>query len=391
MSPLTAPVNIQHDSSGHGGARSGHAWEEETLFFQAEDYLQDILKHIDAAKQSIIVETYIFDFDEVGKRLIQHLVKAQARGVKVRVLMDGVGSGSDGDRTAQALEHQGVPVKIYRPLPWQTYHYKRALTRGNLINKLLYFIRRINQRNHRKQLIIDNQLLWSGSLNISQKHLPIKLGGEGWQDYGVKVSGANVAIMAGQFDDVWFRRPIRLSRNLFGAYWDTLSQWSRKRRNQQLLHNINAARQRIYIVNAYFAPASKIIKALKQARNRGVDVQILVTARSDIKLFPLLTASYYADLLEAGIRVYEYQPGFLHAKALLIDQFALIGSTNFNHRSYLHDQELDIILSKAQSITALEQQFYRDQLASQEVLFNANKGWRWKILGHLPRLLRYWM
>lgn len=391
MSPLTAPVKTQLRSAKRGAARLDHAWKEETLFFQADIYLQDILRHIDTAQQSIIVETYIFDYDDVGKQLIEHLVKAQARGVNVRVLMDGVGSSHDADRTAQALEHQGVPVKIYRPLPWQIYHYKRALTRGNLINKLLYFIRRINQRNHRKQLIIDNQQLWSGSLNISQKHLPRSQGGDGWQDYGVKVSGANVAAMAGQFDDLWFRRPIRLSRGLFRTYWDTLSQWSRKRRNQLLLHKINAAHERIYIVNAYFAPASNIIKALKQARYRGVDVQILVTARSDIKLFPLLTASYYADLLQAGIRVYEYQPGFLHAKALLIDQFALIGSTNFNHRSYLHDQELDIVLSKAQSIAALEQQFYRDRLASQEVLFNANKGWRWKILGHLPRLLRYWM
>lgn len=391
MSPLTASANTENSRAGRRGSRSDLVWEQETLFFLADKYLQDIFEHIDAAEHSIIIETYIFDYDEVGKQLIKHLVRAQARGVKVRVLMDGVGSSSDGDRTAQALEQQGIPVKIYRPLPWQTYHYKRALTHGNLINKLLYFIRRINQRNHRKQLIIDNRLLWSGSLNISQKHLPRNQGGEGWQDYGVKVSGTNVEVMAGQFDDLWYRRPIRLSSGLFRTYWDTLSKWSRKRRNQLLLHKINAASQRILIVNAYFAPASKIIRALKLARQRGVEIQILVTARSDISFFPLLTASYYSDLLQAGIRVYEYQPGFLHAKALLIDQFALIGSTNFNHRSYLHDQELDIILTQPESIDALERQFYRDQLASEEVLFNANKGWRRKILGHLPRLLRYWM
>lgn len=370
---------------------SPRPWQQEQLFFNASLYFEDILTHIAKAQSSIIIETYIFDYDKLGKRLINALLVAHQRGVSIRVLMDGVGSSTDSDRTAAALESHGIPVKIFRPLPWHIYHYRRALKSGNLINKLLYFARRINQRNHRKQIIIDNRYLWSGSLNISLKHLSTNAGGEGWQDYGVRVSGEHISTLADQFDDVWHRRPIRLGRGVFQYCWHTLSTWSRTRKNQLLLRRINQAKQHILIVNAYFAPASAIIRALKQARLRGVDVQILVAGISDIRLFPLLTASYYADLLKSDIKIFEYQPGFLHAKALLIDDFALLGSTNFNHRSYLHDQELDIVLTDPASLSQLKEQIHHDRLASTEIIFNANKGWRWKMLGWLPRLLRYWM
>lgn len=366
-------------------------WQTEQLYFNSLNYFADILAQIDQAQHNIIIESYIFDCDDLGKKIINALALAHQRGVYVRVLMDGIGSSTDGYRAAAELEAHSIDVKIYRPLPWRIFDYNRGIHKGSIANKLLSSIRRINQRTHRKLIIIDNTWLWSGSLNISQRHLPLAAGGEGWKDYGVGVCGKHIQAITEQFDDFWLRRPIRTNPSLFRYYWNTYSSWSRIRKNRLLLEKIEQAQDRILITSAYFAPSTKIIRALKRARRRQVDIQILVTAKSDVHLFPLLTASYYADLLRAGIHIYEYQPCMLHAKALLIDDFCLIGSTNFNHRSFLHDRELDIVLTQPESLQQLQNQFMLDRADSVEVTLSPDRVWRWRLLGWLPRLLRYWL
>lgn len=367
------------------------SWDTEQLFFSGTAFFDDLLSHIAMARYSISIETYIFDHDVLGLRVVEALRQANRRGVRIRVLMDGVGTYINGAQMADALEEAGIDVKIFRPLPWQIHHYRRSSRQGNAINKLLYFISRINQRDHRKVYIIDNSVLWSGSFNISACHLPVTAGGQNWRDYGVRVTGANVHHLSAQFDDYWLRRPPDLGKGLFRSYWHTLSDWSRRRRNQLLLHKIQHAQQRIWLVAAYFAPAASVVEALQDADRRGVDVKILVAGKSDIPLFPLLTATYYADLLKAGVEVFEYTASVLHAKALLIDDFCLVGSTNFNHRSYLHDLELDIVVDQPASLAALEQQMIADRASSIRIndQLHGTRYWRW--LGWLPRLLRYWM
>ncbi len=367
------------------------AWQEELVFLDGQDYFDSLIADIDRAHYRVRLETYIFAFDALGRRIIAALGRAASRGVKVRVLMDGAGS-SDGHHAARALEQHGIDVKIFHPLPWKTKHFRHALAQGPLLVKLFYFIREINQRDHRKLCIIDEQWLWSGSLNISATHLPRAAGGGGWRDYGIRVTGNHVATIAGHFDHLWERRPVKLGRGLFKFYLNNITDWARRHKNRLLINKIARAKQRIWITSAYFAPSNRVLHALKKARRRAVDIRLIVPRHSDISFFPLLTSTYYVDLLRAGIRVFEYIPGILHAKALLIDDFCLIGSTNFNHRSFLHDLELDLVLNTAHAKSTLEASFLTDMDASQEISYQTlNWFKRLSVIGWLPRLLRYWL
>lgn len=368
------------------------AWQEEQVFCHAGRYFDGLIHDIHSAHSSIVLETYIFSYDALGKQIISALGNAVNRGVRVRVLMDGAGSSESGHLSAQALEQQGVAVKIFRPLPWNTRHFRHAVKRGSALTKFFYFLRKINQRDHRKLCIIDNHCLWSGSLNISVKHLPVSVGGEGWRDYGVRVTGSSILEAANHFDYLWFRKPERLGRGFFRFYLNNLTELARQHKNKLLVHKIHQARYRIWIASAYFSPSNRVINALRKASRRKVDIRIIVPARSDVRFFPLLTATYYADLLKSGIRVFEYLPGMLHAKVLLIDDFCLVGSTNFNHRSFLHDLELDIVLHTRSAKTFIESSF-QDDLEDSTEISHKNIHWIKQVinLGWLPRLLRYWL
>lgn len=368
-------------------------WQEESLYNSAETFFAALLASLSKAEVSIDLETYIFNYDTLGQQVVHALQNAQGRGVKVRVLMDGVGSYRSGVAAAEALERAGIDVKIFHPLPWQIDNYARAAhKRGAFLNKLLFFISRINQRDHRKLVIVDQQTLWSGSFNISQVHLPREQGGDGWRDYGVSTRGKLVEEVARHFHSLWNRQKHLNNEGVFRHYWHNYGIWSRRRKNQLLLRHIRHAHTTIRIVSAYFAPSSAVIRALIAARHRGVDVKIIVPSHSDIGFFPFLTATYYADLIKAGIKLYEYQPGVLHAKYLCIDDLHLIGSTNFNHRSFLHDLELDISLHHPESKHQLACFFEEDLSNSTEVnLDHSNHNIPGKWLGLLARVLRYWM
>lgn len=372
---------------------AAQGWQEESLYNSAETFFSALLQNLSNAQVSIDLETYIFNYDSLGKQVVQALQQAQRRGVTVRVLMDGVGSYRSGSKAAEALEQSGIAVKIFHPLPWQIDHYARAAQkRGDMLDKLLFFISRINQRDHRKLCIVDHQQLWSGSFNISQSHLSLEAGGEGWHDYGVSTSGSLVAEVGQHFDSLWNRRKHLNNEGVFRYYWHNYGLWSRRRKNQLLLRHIRKASQRIWIVSAYFAPSTSVVRALIAARKRGVEVKIIVPSHSDVGFFPFLTATYYADLLKAGIRLFEYQPGILHAKYLGVDDLHLIGSTNFNHRSFLHDLELDISLHQPQSKRQLCAFFEEDLSQSIEVsLEHSNNKFSERWLGLLARVLRYWM
>lgn len=366
-------------------------WGSERLFDNGESYFAALIEDINSAADTINLETYIFDRDQVGNQVASALIDAHRRGVKVKVLMDAVGCYYTSEFYARLLESSGIEVKIFHPLPWQIHHYHRSPVGGTWLDKALYFFRRINQRDHRKLCLIDSRRLWSGSFNISANHLSQDNKGMGWRDYGLCVTGSVVDEIAHNFDALWQRGSIKLGRGLFKLYWNNLSNSARVRRNQLLLEHIENASDKIWIVSAYFAPALSVIKALRQARRRGIDVSIIVPGQSDIKLFPILTATYYADLLNAGISVYEYQPAMIHAKAVIIDDLHMIGSTNFNHRSFLHDLELDIQLHKPESKAQL-QQWFRDDLANSKrvSLATSRHSLTSRLIGWFTRLVRYW-
>lgn len=365
----------------------------EKLFVRGDEFFVGMLNDIAHAQYSIELESYIFNKDKLGDKVIDALAQAAQRGVQVRVLIDGIGSADDGKAVASALEKQGVSVKIYHPLPWQMDRYRLALKEGSLFGRLWYFIQKINKRNHRKLCIIDNTYVWTGSLNISASHLSVDEGGEGWHDFGVRICGSMVPPVRSTFELLWQKKRLTRRSLSFSQFVSSVSPRMRRRKNHYLLHKINNASKRIWISSAYFSPSRVILKALSDAAcKRGVEICLIVPSKSDVAFFPILTASYYSDLLKMGVKIFEYTPAFLHAKALIIDELCLMGSSNLNHRSLFHDLELDVILTHPDTVSAMQQQFINDMAESRQITSDHMRARVWYMsISWIPRLLRHWL
>ncbi len=364
-----------------------------TLYFTPSSYFDTLLSDIKQAQSSIILETYIFRFDEVGRRFVRALQEVCAKGVKVRLLIDGVGSYLDTRRLVEALESEHCSIRIFHPLPWDFRAYRNALSAGQHYSAMLYHIASINRRDHRKLCIIDQQIAWLGSFNITAHHYNRKPGQalNIWHDSGLRTTGRMVATLIHNFEQVWQRKgESRTERTR--QFLAVSSIGSRRRHSHEIVELLQTAKSRIYITNAYFNPSKRLLKTLKLAAEKQLSVKLIVPGRSDIFFFPSLSRTYYADLLSAGIRVFEYKNQVLHSKTMLIDDALLIGSTNLNFRSFMHDMEIDALIYDEKAVKQMEQKFETDLSHCEEITL---RRWRkyprvLKLLGWLPRLLRYW-
>ncbi|WP_101758164.1 phosphatidylserine/phosphatidylglycerophosphate/cardiolipin synthase family protein [Oceanicoccus sp. KOV_DT_Chl] len=369
--------------------QSSNSWQTETIFDSAREHFDSMLAGINQASQSIELAIYIFELDVIGKRFVDHLQRAAQRGVTVRVLVDGIGSSRSADTLGELLTGAGAEFRIYHPLPWYWDSYRWSLRHGSWISKFWHFINVVNRRDHRKFMVIDNHTAWCGNFNLSDDHLGARLP---WRDYGVCVSGRPITQLQINFDRVWQGEEAIRGLTDFKYSCSNLSFRLRWLRNRNLIARIRNAQQRIWICSAYFSPSGAILRAIKAARNKNIDVRLIVAGRSDVALFPLLTSSYYADLLKLGVKIYQYEHGVLHAKVILVDQHCVIGSTNLNHRSFYHDLELDVVLDQTASITRMENLLLSDMdnarlINSRDVSILSRSFW----LGWVPRILRYWM
>ncbi len=366
------------------------AWESESIYSSAREYFGELLQDIDNAVSSVELAVYIFSLDEPGRQVAAALTRAARRGVGVRLMVDGVGSAADAETIAAQLSIAGAEVRIYHPLPWYWGNYRWSLKPGGRVEKFYYFIASMNRRDHRKFCVVDRKIVWCGSFNISQDHLKQEIP---WRDYGVRLTGEVSTDLADSFDSIWFGgRNKKLSNRASGLFRSNASLRLRRLSNRLLVELIRNARQKVWICSAYFAPSGAVIRAIRSARARKLDVRIIVAGRSDVRLFPFLSATYFADLLNIGVAIYSYQSGVLHAKAMLVDEQCLIGSTNLNHRSFLHDLELDVVLSSPQSIKRLKVLLQQDMENSLLLsLDNVSKWGRFILFGWLLRFMRYWL
>lgn len=364
------------------------------LFFTPEEYFSSLSEGIDQAQDEIILETYIFKLDATGNQILSALVDAVARGVKLRILIDGVGSYDDSNLIADQLKSQNSEVRVFHPLPWDFAVYRRALKAGRWYSQFFYLFASINRRNHRKLCVIDQKVAWLGSYNITADHSNLSSRSENdyWHDTGLRVSGSVVQMLATNFTHVWQRKQGSIGQR--SRHY--MARAEIKRRRQPKLHLIGELEkcgQRIWITNAYFNPTNQVLKLLKRKAKAGISVQLIVPKRSDVVFFPLLSRSFYTDLLESNIRVFEYGARVLHSKTILIDEQVLVGSTNLNYRSLFHDLELDLLLDDAQMVEQMRERFCRDISDSVEITLHhwQQHPWLLKLLGWLSRFLRYWM
>jgi cardiolipin synthase len=366
-------------------------WHSEQVYFSASQWFVDLQRDISCARHSIFLQTYIFDIDVVGKPLLQALCDAAQRGVAVCVIVDGVGSAKAASSLQKTLTVSGAKFQIYHPLPWD-WMYNR-LESGDWFSRFFERLLQFNNRQHSKLCLIDNQLAWVGSFNVTDDHVENNGRGPDWKDCGVCVTGERCLLLHEFSQALWFDDIRRLSPYFLFHPITNFSPILRKRRMRVMLQQMHAAKDRIWIVSAYFAPIQSIVRALKKASRRGVDVHIMVPEHSDVGFFPALSSTYYADLLRAGVHIHEYEKGMLHTKLMLIDDSVLIGSSNMNHRSLLHDVELDIQLFSLQAKKDIADDFISSIENCRTItLENISRFYAWLLaFGQIPRLLRYWL
>lgn len=361
-------------------------WTSERVYTDGHGYFEELMQHIAAARSSIDLEYYIFEPGALGQRMVIALCQAAARGVRVRMHIDAIGSPEFKSEFGQELKMAGVKVRVFNQLTsqlWRALTGKVSLARGLSI---------LNRRNHRKICIIDRQQLWVGSFNVSDKHLEEIYGSDAWRDAGACVEGPDVQYVWEAFDCLYRFRPFMWWR--WKPQLVLLNQGSSQRARLRRVQKkrLLQAKERIWIQNPYFVPIRSIYRILLRRAREGLDVRIIVPRKNDIFFMRLVSYSYFKEMIESGIKIYEFLPAFSHQKLLHVDEAAYMGSINFNHRSFLHDLEIEVQLTSAESKQSLHALFLEEMEQSRLLTLEAlRKDSLWhKLLSRLFLLIRYW-
>lgn len=376
-------------------------WTSEEVFFEGDLYFERLLQDINEAQTSISLEIYIFSEDSLGHKFQEALINAKKRGVHVQLMVDGIGSHDLSRDFLKRFEENHIRVKIYNPLPFYHPFYGKLnwSKKFSILNKRAL---RINKRNHRKIFIIDETILYTGSFNITSAHTSDHYE-EAWQDMGVRVSGEKVAFGVLNFKKNWkLRDYYRYKKNLKKRKMNFNWKHFPLKLNQNLLmrnyffndliSHIKNSQTRIWLTTPYFIPKRRLIKLLARAAQRGVDVKILISHKHDVPFFRTLQYFYYGYLLKKGVKIYHYTNTLLHAKNFIIDEWITIGSSNLNHRSFLHDLEADLIISEDSNKELIVKHFLdsilEENKISQETL--NLRPWYDKLLGRIFFTFKYW-
>lgn len=325
-------------------------WDSEEIFLDGDQYFDRLINDIDQAKEYITIEMYTFNYDGLGKKISDHLIEAHKRGVKVQIIVDGIGSYDFYDKFYGVFSSEGIQAKIFHPLPFYHPFYGKLLFKKKI---QAFFARlwKLNQRNHRKIITIDFHTMYLGSFNITAEHTSYHTSKK-WKDMGARVTGANVKIAILYFKKIWQLREFFKFRKLVRQLQKKESKHSPLRLNhslimrrfysKNLLQKFNKSKDKIWLVTPYFIPTPMLILALGRAAQRGVDVRILLSSKSDVKIFQSLQFFYVPYLTHKGVKVFQFVETILHAKIVIVDDWMTVGSSNLNHRSILHDLEVDL-------------------------------------------------
>lgn len=334
-------------------------WQDEKLFLSGDEYFAELLKALETAHSTIEMETYIFERGLLGDRMAHALSAAALRGVRVRLIVDGLGSPNFLHDYWQTLRDNGVRVRFFRVIPF----IMRRLPGDpdGIFKRILERWRRVNRGNHRKFALIDKKILFVGSFNVSDVHLSEVLGPKAWKDVGLRVAGQDLRYAHRAFQRAYrgwtaFNLPARSPK--FLLLNDSFLH-KRTTRNQHLYH-LKKARHRIWLATPYFVPIGTIFRVLIRQAKAGVDVRLIVPDKNDIFFMPWISYPLLRELSKNGVKVFIYKPQFAHQKVFIADNFMCIGSTNLNHRSFLHDLEMDVVLTRDENKRRLLENYEND-------------------------------
>ena len=344
-----------------------------------------MLKAIRAARHTVTFETYVYWSGEVGAQFTEALAERARAGVKVHVLFDAVGAGKIDKRHVRRLEEAGVEVKKYNPLRWHS-------------------IARMNNRTHRKILVIDGKLGFTGGVGIGDEWAGNAQDPRHWRDTHFRIEGPVVAQMQAAFVENWIETTGVV---LHGAdYFPTIrpaaggqlaqffvSSPGGGGESMQLMYllTIAAAARTIRLSASYFVPDDNEVRMLAEAATRGVSVQIVVPGpHIDSEIVRRASRSSWGELLRAGVEIYEYAPTMYHVKVMIVDGlWVSVGSTNFDTRSFSTNDEANLNVYDRGFSRAQERIFAEDLKRSRRVTLEEwkRRPWSEKLWEHGMGLL----
>ena len=321
-----------------------------------------MLAAIRNAKRTINLEFYIYWDGEIGRQFAESLAERARAGVKVNVVLDSVGSAPMSEELIAFMRRNGIAVEWYHPLRW-------------------YTILRANHRTHRKLLIVDGEIGFSGGVGIADTWLGDADTRDHWRETVVRVEGPVVTQMQFAFMDNWVKSRGELLTGLdyfpqLAPRGDCLTQVIKSSPSEgsstvKLLYIISivSAQRSIHINNAYFIPDADTLRALEGAVRRGVDVRVIVPGEfNDVPLVRQASRFFYTRLLRHGIRIFEYQPTMMHAKTMVVDGiWTTVGSSNFDDRSFRLNDEVNVNIYDEGIAGRMEQMFFEDLARSEEI------------------------
>jgi cardiolipin synthase len=344
-----------------------------------------MLEAIRGAQRTIVFETFIYWKGEIARELTEAISERARAGVHVHMLLDWLGSKKMDEALIQSMKDAGAEVVRYHPIRW-------------------YNLDRINNRTHRKLLVVDGRIGFTGGVGIADEWLGDAENPDNWRDNHYRVEGPVVAQMEAAFTDNWMKTR---SRVLHGEdYFPALeeagqchAQMFRSSRSEGsesarllFLFSMAAARRTLYIGSAYFVPDDLAVKTLIEAKKRGVQVEILIPGKHiDTQVTRRASRSRWGKLLEAGIEIWEYQPTMFHCKLMVVDEcWTSVGSTNFDNRSFRLNDEANLNVLDRRFAERQIEIFQRDKKRAKLITLEE---WRKrplseKILEHAAGLLR---
>jgi cardiolipin synthase len=375
------------------------AGNKATLLIDGEATYASMFEAIANANDHINFETFIFEDDEVGKQFSDLLIRKSAEGVQVNLMYDSYGSMNTPVNFFQRLRDGGVLVLEFNPLnPTKVLEGKKWA---------------LDHRDHRKILVVDGAIAFTGGVNISGVYSGSSASGsrggkqeEPWRDTHVRIEGPAAAQLQCLFMNTWKRQkgPALPSRNYFPyvkqagntlvRVVDSLPGETNRRIFMMYMSAITHAENSIYLTTPYFVPDDQLLKALTQATARGVDVKILLPAFSDSALVYYASRHYYSQLLKAGVQLFERRGGMLHAKTAVIDNvWSTIGSNNLDIRSFLTNDEANAVILGRDFADAMQIMFERDLKESDQITLER---WRKRTIdNHLKEwgslLFKHWL
>ncbi len=338
------------------------------FYTNTENTWEAMLEACKEAEVSIDIEQYIFADDEIGSRFCQLFLDKAKSGVKIRMLLDGAGSYSLYNTSrVKELSQAGIQIKFFNTIsPWRIH------------NISSWFF-----RNHKKVLVIDKKVGFTGGTGIGY-HM------RAWRDTTARVEGEVVLEMESSFEEMWAiaeQKDILLKfrgfrKNAKKHNFITNSPYFKKRfLYYTLMEALRSAKKSICITTPYFIPDRRLIRILRQAVRRGVDVKVIVPERINILLVATASHSSFSELLRDGVQIFKYQPYLLHAKTIVVDDnWATYGSFNLDSLSFLYNYEANIVTVDPSCIGELTEHFETDLQESKQVIYK-----EWK---HRPFLVK---